>query len=140
MGEMQKTMSKSLKTISLIFFFVFYMVTSTLASIVPYMSGGGDGGLGFFIWLFAVWIFAFLMLLVYFSAVVLAKKIKPYLFGVVIFIGSAIVFLLNYLILGGMEWPHFKNLYNASTWMLWAYAFLPFIYGGLSYILSKNFK
>lgn len=133
MGKAQEVKEVA-KLVSLSIFSLFYFVSGFKLSSAPYAWGMGDGS-GLLLWIAVVAPFMLLMFLPLFGALYVdrnKKRIKPYL---VIFAGSALLFLLNWLIprltCGGAKYLHTST----SEWIL--YACMPFLYGGISYFIFE---
>ncbi len=110
------------------------------ASGFAYRWGSGDGS-GALVWIFCVsWLFALLMIallviaLLIFTKTIEFPRIKPH---VAIFLGTAGLFFLNWFIPYCNNWGGKPYSVRTSTWEWILYASLPFIYGGVSYLMFK---
>ncbi|MBR4840374.1 MAG: hypothetical protein IK005_07850 [Paludibacteraceae bacterium] len=135
MGKTQ-AVKEVAKLVCLSIFSLFYFVSGFKLSSAPYDWGLGDGS-GLLLWIAVVALFLLLMFLPLIGALYVdrnKKRIKPY---VVIFAGSALLFLLNWLIprltCGGAKYLDTST----SEWIL--YASMPFLYGGISYFIFEFF-
>ena len=131
------------KTVRIVIWVVFIlccMVSGAYFSMTPYLWGERDGS-GILLWFFTVIPFLILHFSVMISAMIMdldeSISFKPY---AVVFVGSLGVFLLNWLFPYFFTgFPYFSEI-KTPTWMWIGYISLPFIYGGVSYNLSKIFK
>ncbi|MBO7635633.1 MAG: hypothetical protein J6S89_03550 [Paludibacteraceae bacterium] len=96
-------------------------------------------GIGILLWVFTVIPFMILLFSVLMYAIFRNEEkhsVKPY---VAVFVGSAAVFFLNFLfpcICISVKYDYFSEI-ETPTWMWIGYVCLPFIYGGISFILFK---
>ena len=126
--------NKALRIVIWIVFILCCTLIGAYFSMAPYMWGERDGS-GILLWIFTVipfMIILFLALVISIFGNLEKHSVKPH---VAVIVGSAIVFFLN-LIPTGFR---FDELHT-PVWMWILYVCLPFIYGGLTYILSKKLK
>ncbi len=121
-----------LKIVIWVVFILFCLASGAAVSMAPYMWGERDGS-GFLVWCFTIIPFLVLLLSVLLCAIYICKSDKQTVVPcVIVFIGSAAVFLLNFL----FPHSHFRGLHTPiRMWIL--YVSLPFVYGGISYFLFK---
>lgn len=128
------------KTVRIVIWVVFIlccMVSGAYFSMTPYLWGERDGS-GILLWFFTVIPFLILLFSVMIFAMIADQdesiSFKPY---AVVFVGSLGVFLLNWLFPYFLtRFPYYSQLHTPA-WMWILYVALPFVYGGISYVLFK---
>ena len=126
--------NKALKIVIWIVFILCCTLIGAYFSMAPYMWGERDGS-GILLWFFTVIPF---MIILFFALVIsifgnLEKhSVKPH---VAVIVGSAVVFFLNFLFpYIYVRFDYFREI-DTPVWMWILYVCLPFIYGGISFIL-----
>ncbi|MBO4531242.1 MAG: hypothetical protein J5767_11470 [Paludibacteraceae bacterium] len=134
--------NKALRIVIWIVFILCCTLIGTYFSSTPYILGGVSlelYSLFALLWNFTVIPFMILLFTVLMYAIfrnVEKHSVKPH---VAVIVGSAVVFFLNFLfpcICISVNNDYFREI-GTPTWIWILYVSLPFIYGGISFILFK---